>query len=187
MKNRIQNTAKRIVDILSESPNNSVPRKTVEEQLKEELSLTEIRESIAHLLNEYIINLVVDYPEIDSTLYDGTPIWYLKLLESKERVILRNLSPIKQALFKILRETDDSYVPGELAIAEAEAILKSRGYDEKEIKWLHIEGYIEQVTITVEGKSVEHFRLIPEYEKTEEYKRNQEEQESCDTWLHRME
>ena len=55
------------------------------------------------------------------------------------------------------------------------AALKKRGFDVESLKWGRIKDYVERVWETEDGERSEWFRLIPEDEKTEEFKRAEEE------------
>jgi len=171
----------RILSILQKNPSKGIPKKTVEEELKEDFTPAAIEASIWELLENYIVDLVSDYPSEDSDLYCGHRVWHLKLLTPEEGQILRDLSPVKCALLRIVRKADSSNYPGTVRVDDASAVLRSEGFLDDEIRWLSIEGMVERVSTTVFGDSAKCYRIIPEDEKTEEYKRAMEEMHEAAT------
>ncbi|UCH05008.1 MAG: hypothetical protein JSW05_02290 [Candidatus Thorarchaeota archaeon] len=174
MKENIQAVEKRILDILDGSPG-GLPKSTIEEELVNEYPLNIIRESISLLLDSCLVDLVVDYPSSDSGLDDLHRVWHLKLLTSEEGETLRRLSPVKRALLKILRQVEHPKYPGEMPVKDVETALRREGFKDGEIGWLRIENKVDRIGTTVEGQSTQCYRIIPEDEKTEEYKRAMEE------------
>ncbi|MFX1417019.1 MAG: hypothetical protein ACFFC0_09410 [Promethearchaeota archaeon] len=174
MKENIQVVQKRILDILEGSPG-GLPKSTIEEELVKEYPLDTIRESISFLLDSCLVDLVVDYPSSNSGLDDLHMVWHLKLLTSEEGETLRRLSPVKWALLKILRRAEHPKYPGEMSAKDVETALLREGFQDDEIRWLWIENRVDRIGTTVGGQSTQCYRIIPEDEKTEEYKRAMEE------------
>ena len=175
MNDEIHDIAGRILEILREESPKGIPKKIVEEQLGDVFPHQLIEKSILHLLDGFKVDLVVDYPPEESELYQGHRIWLLKLLTSEESQVLRALSPVKLALLRILHQTKDSDYPGEIPVESARAILKNKGFEDEDTKWLRIKDRVEQVGTTREGHLTQCFLIIPEDEKTEEFKRAEEE------------
>jgi len=175
MNDEIHDIAGRILEILREGSPKGVPKKLVEEQIVKAYAHELVEKSISYLLDEFMVDLVIDYPSEESGLYQGHRIWHLKLLTSEESQVLRALPPIKLALLKILRQTKDSDDPGEIPVERVRASLKKEGFDDEDTEWLRIEDRVRQVSTTRNGRQTDCFQTIPEDEKTEEFKRAEEE------------
>ena len=175
MNDGINDITVKILEILRKEGPKGVPKKLVEEQLGDVVPHQLVEKSILHLLDGFKVDLVVDYPPEESELYRGRPIWHLRLLTTEESQILRALPPIKLALLKILRQTKDSDHPGEIPVERVRAILKNEGFDDEDTEWMRIEDRVRRVSTTRNDRQTECFQIIPEDEKTEEFKRAEEE------------
>ena len=175
MNDEIHDIAGRILEILREGSPKGVSKKLVEEQIGKAYAHELVEKSISYLLDEFMVDLVIDYPSKESGLYQGHRIWHLKLLTSEESQVLRALSPVKSALLRILRQTKDSDYPGEIPVESARAILKNEGFEDEDTEWMRIKDRVEQVSTTRNGHQTQCFLIIPEDEKTEEFKRAEEE------------
>ena len=175
MNDEIHDIAGRILEILREGSPKGVPKKLVEEQIVKAYAHELVKKSISYLLDEFMVDLVIDYPSEESGLYQGHRIWHLKLLTSKESQVLRALSPVKSALLGILRQTKDSDHPGAVPVESARTILKNEGFDDEDTEWLRIKDRVRRVSTTINGCQTKCFWMIPEDEKTEEFKRAEEE------------
>lgn len=175
MNDGINDITVRILEILRKEGPKGVPKKLVEDQLGDVVPHQLVEKSILHLLDGFKVDLVVDYPPEESELYRGRPFWHLRLLTTEESQILRALPPIKLALLKILRQTKDSDHPGEIPVERVRAILKNEGFDDEDTEWMRIEDRVRRVSTTRNGRQTECFQIIPEDEKTEEFKRAEEE------------
>jgi hypothetical protein len=177
LNEELTNLKRDILALISKDSSNRLPKKTIQKTLAVQYDSNSIEEAIVELLDEFVIDLVVDNPSPNSELDFGHPIWFLKILSEKEIQELRRLAPIELNLLQILRMTPDDEYPGELPVKHVETELKSRGFSEKEMEWLYIKDRVEQVK-TTRGKTQQRcFRIIPEYKKTEEYRKLQEEEE----------
>ncbi len=175
MKPQISRIAESVLGLLRDGNPEGTPRKIIEQQLENQSSLEMIRDAILHLLNSYVIDLTIDYPPKESGIYDGRPVCHLKLLTDEASQSLRALTPLAWALLKILRQKNDSRFPGEIPVEDAKAVLRREGFEDEDVEWLWIENRVDRIRTTRAGKLVPCFRIIPEYEKTEEYKSSQEE------------
>ena len=175
MNDEIHDIAGRILEILREKSPRGFPKKLVEEQIGKEFAHDIVEDSISYLLDEFMVDVVIDYPSKESGLYQGRRIWHLKLLTPEESHVLRALSPIKLALLKIIRQTKDSDHPGAVPVESARTILKNEGFDDEDTEWLRIKDRVRQVSTTINGRQTKCFWMIPEDEKTEEFKRAEEE------------
>ena len=168
---------KSILKLINEESSMKLPKRIVEKTLAVQYSSDSIEEAITKLLDEFVIDLVIDYPAPNSELDFGHPIWFLKILSKEEIDELRGLSHVDLNLLQILRATPDDKCPGELPVDQVKAELKSRGFSDDEIKWLSIKDRVEEVRTTWGNVKQRCLMIIPEYEKTEEYKKFQEESE----------
>ncbi len=176
MEKTVNHVRESILEMLRESDGKSRPRITVEQALSEQYGRPAVRAGVIDLLKEFIIDLVIDYHPRDSELSNDRPTWFLKLLEPQESRYLRELPPVKRRLLEILYEIDDNDFIGEMPVSKVKELLSTEGFDFEQIKWAQIRNRVERVELTYKGKLTPYFRIIPEYEKSEEYKRAEEEQ-----------
>ena len=177
MTESIEKIKKQIIELLDENNSRGILRREVENNLSNQYSLADVKKAISELVENFAIDLVIDYPSSDSKLDTGHPHWFLKTLSPTESQELRELSPLQLSLLRILQETDDEGFPSEVPVSEVRAKLIVDGYSKDDVEWLSITGKVYQVTTTREGDSVRCYMIIPEYEKTEEYRKFQEESE----------
>lgn len=175
MKPQVSQIAKSVLALLRDGNPKGTPQKVIEQQLENQSSLELIRDAISHLLDSYVIDLTIDYPPKESGIYGGRPVRHLRLLTDKASQSLRELAPIAWALLKILRQVNDLKFPGEIPVEDAKEMLGKEGFDDEDIEWLWIENRVDRIRITRAGELVPCFRIIPEYEKTEEFKRAEKE------------
>jgi hypothetical protein len=174
MNKTIEKIEKRIVELLDEDTSRRIPRRKIEKELSNQYRVEDVKKAISNLVENFTIDLVIDYPPIDSDLNTGHPHWFLKILSPDERQELHNLTPLQISLLRILQETDDEGFPGEVPISEAKAKLIARGFSKDEVEWITITDRVYQAKTNRDGVSVRCLMIIPEYEKTEEYKREEE-------------
>ena len=177
MNETIERIKERIIKLLDEDNSRKIPKRKIESDLSNQYKLEDVKRAISDLVESFTIDLLVDYPSNDSDLDTGHPHWFLKILSPNESQELRNLTPLQLSFLKILQETDDESFPGEVPASEVKTRLISEGYSEDEVEWLSITNKVYRVRTTREGSSVSCYKIIPEYEKTEEYKKFQEESE----------
>ena len=132
---------------------------------------------ISSLLDDFVVDLVVEYPPKDLGLSTGQPCWFLKLLSPSESKELSALSPLKLSFLRILQETDDESFPGEVPIDEVKAKLIAKGFPQDKVERLHIADRVERASVTSDAGLIPCYMIIPEYEKTDEYKKFMEEME----------
>ncbi|MFW9806291.1 MAG: hypothetical protein ACFFFK_06135 [Candidatus Thorarchaeota archaeon] len=177
MTKTIEEVEKKIVEVLDEDSSRRIPRRIIEMELSNQYKPEDVKKAISNLVENFIINLVIDYPPSNSGLNTGHPHWFLKILSPDERQELRDLTPLQISLLRILQETDDEGFPSEVPVSEVNAKLIASGFSEDEVEWLSITDRVYQVKTNRDGVSVRCFMIIPEYEKTEEYRKFQEESE----------
>ncbi len=164
-----------ILAILKDSDYLRAPKFQVETLLADKYPSEEISAAIDCALDDCLVVLVLDdYPE-DPDTDKGGRIWFLKLLSAKDAQGVRELTPLKRALLRLIYKHGNSDFLGRIRVEDAMAALKERGFDAESLKWGRIKDYVERVWEAEEGERSEWFRLIPEDEKTEEFKRAEEE------------
>lgn len=174
MSTSIEEVEESILRMLENESNGQLPRSLVENNLSSQYSIGHVNGAITNLINKLAIDLVVDYPSDDSELDSGRPCWHLKILSIEEKQEIRDLSPMALGLLRIVQEADGVF-PGETPIKEVRDRLAAKGFSNDDLDWMDIPNRIRRTKATCDGKSIHCFMLIPEYEKTEEYKRTMEE------------
>jgi hypothetical protein len=170
----IEEIKEKILRLLKKEAIKGLPRRIVEQNLIPQYDPGDVKKAIFMLLDEFVIDLVVDYPTNNQELDSGHPIWFLKILRTEESRKLQELSPLKLRLLQILRETSDSHFPGEVPFSKVKTMLLVEGFDDDDIQWVIIKNKVTKLWSTIDGKQTYCFTLIPEYEKTEEHKRARE-------------
>lgn len=174
MKESISEVRDSILKLLDEAENKQLPRRVAVQKLAIQYDNEDIQNAISSLLSDFEIDLVVDYPSDNSGLNTGRPHWFLMIISDDEKQKLRELPHLKMSLLNILRNTSDDDFPGTLPIEVVNNQLIAEGYSTDEIKWLSITGRITRAKITGDEGLVPCYMIIPEYEKTEEYKMEEE-------------
>lgn len=177
MKGLMVKMKENVLRLLDEEEKKQLPRRTVEQKLSTKYESEEIGTAISSLLDDFVVDLVVEYPPKDSGLNTGRPCWFLKRLSEDERKELHELPPLNLSLLRILRQTDDEDFPGALPTQVVTSQLMDEGYSADDVKWLSIKGKITRVKMTSDNGLTPYYMIIPEYEKTEEYRKFQEEAE----------
>jgi len=176
----VEEIKNQILKILKDKDGHVYPKPLIEEELAKKLTTTydtkEITEALFKLIDDFQIGMVLDYPSKESGISVGHPIWHLKIMTEDEVKDLQNLPVIKQALLRLLFRADNSRFPGELPVDEARSLLVEQGYPGEDVEFLYIKDKVQTVSIILQDKSgfVSCFRLIPENEKSEEYKKEHE-------------
>ena len=88
MNNEIIDIAGKILGILREESPKRVPKKLVKQQIGKAYANELVEDSISFLLDEFMVDLVIDYPSKESGLYQGRRIWHLTLLTPEESQVL---------------------------------------------------------------------------------------------------
>ena len=164
-----------ILAILKNNDCLRAPKFQVETLLTDKYPSGEISAAIDRALDDCLVVLVLDdYPQ-DPDTDKGGRTWFLKLLSAEDAQEVRELTPLKRALLRLIYIHGNSDFPGRIRVEDAMAVLKERGFDVESLKWGRIKDHVERVWETEDGERSEWFRLIPEDEKTEEFKRAEEE------------
>lgn len=175
MKETRSGTMADLMALFSNMDKKSIPLEIVIKELCNDYQIEGIEQAIEHALDDYRIDKVLDYPDSEWNLYGGRPLWHLMKLTSEDADRLRSLRKVDLALLQLLKNQTAPKSEGEMKSDDARIILQEQGFAEDETKFLWVEDYVDHHYEYDDGKSIEWCRLIPENEKTEEYKRAMEE------------
>ena len=170
----IEQITEEILTMFSELDKPIIPLEIVVKKLGDTYQLTEIEEAIEQALDSYQIDKVLDYSAPEWNLYGGYPIWHLQKLSSEGSDALHGLKEVELALLHLLKHQNEPKHFGEIKTEDARTILQNQGFTQKETEFLWVEDMVDHHYDFEDGKSIEWCRLIPENEKTEEYKKAQE-------------
>ena len=175
MSTKTKQVVNEILAILKESDYLRAPKLQVETLLADRYPSGEISAAIDCALDDCLVNLVLDdCPEDPDTDRRGRT-WFLKLLSAEDTQGMKELTPLKRALLRLIYRHGNSGFLGRIRVEDAMATLKEKGFDVESLKWSRIKDHVERVWETEDGERSEWFRLIPVDEKTEEFKRAEEE------------
>lgn len=175
MSKKIDEITRKIIELFSEFNKDSIPLEIIIERITQDYNNDDIEKAIEYAMDSFKIDKVLDYPSSEWHLYKGRHIWHITKLTSEASGTLHNLKPVDFALLKILKNQDIGKYPGRIKSDDARIILRKQGFKEEEIRSLWVNDFADHTYEFENGKSVEWCRLIPEDEKTAEYKRAEEE------------
>ncbi|MHA1959636.1 MAG: hypothetical protein ACW99U_05365 [Candidatus Thorarchaeota archaeon] len=114
-------------------------------------------------------------------------IWHIKLLTEEKAEQYRTLRPEEQALIRLLRDQNEPNRVGEMPRSEAAEKLKALGFTEH-LERIWVEDTVDTFGSFYKGEHVWFYGLVPEWKKTSEYKKWQEEcsQRAMDKEMMRM-
>ena len=169
-----------LLDLVSATGKRGLPLTFAVRKLEEKLRLegyanpAEIaQETILEALESCSVDKIIDEPESKEESPSLRPIWLLRLLSPEESSILQRLSPGAKALLKILRESEWDGSIG--VIRENLALEKLR---EKGFNFEHVPRISERTGIFFkpgDGNSIPYCYLLPEDERSEEFKASMKE------------
>jgi hypothetical protein len=129
---------------------------------------------IEDALNNHLVEKVIDYPPENWDSFEK-PIWYVRPTSAEVAESYRNLPPHEWALLKLLWNQNDRNHLGQMKLEAAQEELRRQGFPERRLRVLVIEGVVGHFFTTEDGVMTEWCYVLPEWEKTEEYKRSEEE------------
>ena len=171
----IDRAVERILTVLKQEPTRSLPKSVAESELEKGFSKELAKAAIRNAVDRCLVNLVVDYPDEKWGINRGVPAWHLKLMNPEDVREIQGLKPAELALIRLLQQQDDPEHVGEMKEKDARATLVDEGFSEQDLRSLWIDDMVDSLFMYEGDKSIEWVRLIPEEEKTEEYKRHEEE------------
>ena len=165
----------RLFDIVR-STEDGIPKEQARKQLEGFYSPGIVVEGISKAIAEFLVEQVVDYTRREGEV-GGELIWYLRALSKEEELKLRNLKPVQLALLRVVYEQESPGCPGEIRVIDAIDKLRERGYANPENEYLRIAGKIDAFWTIEDRRRTEWLRMIPEHEKTPEYKAGKEKRD----------
>lgn len=161
-----------IQDIVATNPN-GVMKLAVENQLAGKYHPDLARRGIGYVLDNLIVQQVLDDPSRESGILDDS-VWYLKPLDPDTTEKLSTLKSRSFALVRLLHEQDDPKRRGQMPIDLAKNELQRREIEYNDMEYIWIDGLMDTFFAHSGDKSVMWVRLVPDYETTEDYKKNEE-------------
>jgi hypothetical protein len=161
-----------LIELLENTDTKQIPLRKLVNRLHKTLQAnpginTDASTIIEYALDNWIVDKILDYDD-SSEESIGRPVWFIRILNEKEVEILRNLSDETKCLLKILRKSETD---GSLGVVRTSDVLKTlyeRGYDLELVP--HVPDRVDDYFKTVDGEFTQFHYLIPEDEKSEEYK-----------------
>jgi len=158
----------RLLDIVG-SAEDGIPKEQARKQLEDFYSPDIVAEGISKAIDEFLIEQVVDYTRREGEA-GGELIWYLRVLSKEEELKLRHLKPVQLALLRVIYEQESPGCPGEIRVIDAIDKLGKRGCTNPGNEYLRIADKIDPFWKIEDHGRTEWLRMIPEHEKTPEYK-----------------
>jgi hypothetical protein len=122
--------------------------------------------AIAFALDNWMVDKVLDYDDSDEKSA-GELVWFIRSLPREEADHLSRLSKEKQAMLKILRESESESRLGAIRASDALLELRRLGFDLDSAP--SIPSRTSSFFRPENDKSIEFKYLLSEYEKSEEY------------------
>jgi hypothetical protein len=153
----------------------AIPLDIVLMELGNTHQMEDIKQAIEQAIDDFKIDKVLDYPDDEWNLSSGRPLWHLLILTPDDADRLRNLDKVDFALLRLLKSQTTPKQEGEMKSEDARTILREQGFTDDDLQSLWVEDLVDHHYEFKDEKSIEWCRLIPENEKTEEYKKTMEE------------
>jgi hypothetical protein len=173
MTNQVANVSNEIQKLVAKFPS-GVMKDIIQAQLREKYPSGLLANAMDYALDNLLIQQVLDDPPEESGILDDL-VWYLKPIDDDTVEKLQKLLPMDFALMRILHTRNDEKDRGRISITSARKELERRGVDCRDLEYSFVEDLIGKYYASEDGEWVIWFYLIPEYEKTEEYKKAEEE------------
>ncbi|TFG27749.1 hypothetical protein EU528_12305, partial [Candidatus Thorarchaeota archaeon] len=179
-----------LIDVLrSDTSVAGIPVSVVEQRVRKQATAeglavdnSQIDLMIQRGLDEWLIDKTPDelleerMRELDIPFESGF-LWHLKILTPEKTEFYKSLKPEAKALIRLLREYNDSRQMGILPRETAAHKLEEQGFS-GDLMHIRVKDTIEEfMTSWGDDLSVWCYGLVPEYKKTEEYKKWHEEME----------
>lgn len=175
MNEQTQQAIEELLELLRNSGSRKSPKAYVEQHLSIRFSPIVSSATIQQALDCFLIDQVIDYPSDVPDEEKVEPIWFLKLLDSEESSRLRTLKPVDLAIIQALRNHSDYGRIGTMNEDALRAQLGQTGFSREELRILYVPDKVDSHHTFEDNEWVKWCYLIPEYQKTEEYKRREEE------------
>ena len=127
------NVADTVIGLLKKSGSRSMPLKQLRALLLEGLNEYAeaeniVSQAIESVLDRWIVDKVLDYDDNDEES-QGKLVWFLRLLSKEESEYLSTLPEEKQALLRILRNSETENRLGAIRMGQALEELHKQGFD----------------------------------------------------------
>ena len=175
MNDQTQQAIEKLLELLRESESGKSPKMDVEQRLSTSFSPIVCSAAIQQALESFLIDQVIDYPSDVPDEEKDKPIWFLKLMDSEESNRLRTLKPIDLAILQALRNHSEYGRIGAMNEDALRVQLVLEGFSREELRVLYVPDKVDSHHTFEDNGWVKWCYLIPEYEKTEEYRHEQEE------------
>jgi len=153
-------------------------RKNLQARIKssdrEEIS-TIVEQIIQEALDKWIVDKIIDYSDYDGDIPTGNLTWFIKLLNDDESNKLKELTDIKKAYLRILRNAETERRIGVMRGSMVLRKLNDLGFQVSDVPY--ISDKTDEFFRTENDELIPWVCLIPEFELTEEYKKGLEEQD----------
>ncbi len=161
-----------LIELLENTELNKTPQRDLEYDLQKILQVNDrievdAKEVIQYALDNWMIDKILDYDD-NSNESVGQLVWFLCTLNEKEAEALRILPEAVKCFIKILRSSNTTGNLGVVRADETLSVLHKHGYDIEYVPF--ISGKTDDFFRLEDGKLVQYHYLVPEVEKSEEYK-----------------
>lgn len=162
-----------LLDILGDNEDKRLPLSSAREKMEEFLGgeyEDKAQETIEYALDNWMVEKILDYNDEEPS---GRRVWFLRLLTQEESLQRESLPEEDQAFLKILYTSEGDGQLGAIRSDIATKKLQELRFDPEYSCYIH--GLTYDFFTTEDGEQVMYHYLIPEDEKTEEYKSMLEE------------
>ena len=173
-----------IVEIINSKPEKRIAKRDLEAILIEKHSYEITEKAIHQIIETNIVDVVIDFYPLTSDQSKEESTWFLRLLSNEEKKRLIMLNDMQRAFLQLLRVQNNPNHLGQIRFEEVQELLLQQGFDVRDSKELCIENRTSVFWTLHEGKEMKWCYLIPEWEKTKEYKQSLEE--SYEEWRERQ-
>ncbi len=161
-----------LIELLENTELNKIPQRELEYELQKILRINDsievdTRTVIQYALDNWMIDKILDYDD-NSMNSVGQLVWFLCTLTEAETEALRNLPEVAKSFLKILHSSN---ITGDLGVVRADDALEALNEDGYDIEYVpYIPSKTNDFFRPEDGKLVQFHYLVPENEKSEEYK-----------------
>ncbi|MDF1537436.1 MAG: hypothetical protein P1Q69_00830 [Candidatus Thorarchaeota archaeon] len=171
-----------LVQIIQKEENHQIRLSKIQRLLKTWIESSDAAKEISPTVEQIVdlgiermaVQKVIDFPSYDEGIPIGYPEWQLKLVTEREKSQISQLQPIQKALLRILYTMNtDSKRLGAIRETIAIELLEEMGFS-----ITHIPLIPDKVSLfftNENGMRVKWYHLIPEYDKREDYLKDEEE------------